>query len=204
MEFVRKVQPLISRVVYKTLRRRTNPLPSLVDDLVQDTYLKLYANNFRALRDFKFEHDNSLFGFLKTVASRVVSDYFRKRGSDQEKEVEVEDLDTVPLAASSRSFSKNADRNILIGQIKRCLLGHASDPNYSRDCNIFWLYYQQGLTARAISEIPSIGLTVKGVESTLLRLIRLVQEKLDSRPRPPKPDAPPESSDDSDESPGDS
>jgi RNA polymerase sigma-70 factor, ECF subfamily len=184
LEFVRRFQPLIARIVVKSVRRWTNPSPSLIDDLVQDTYLKLCANNFRALRDFDCEHETALFGFLKVVASNVVQDHFRssysqKRGSGREEE----ELDQLTVAAaSSGSFSDNAERRILIGEIRRCLESLASEPNFARDCMIFWLYYQQGLTAKAISELPAIRLTVKGVESTLLRLTRVVREKMNVRP----------------------
>ncbi len=184
LEFVRRFQPLIARVVVKSVRRWTNPAPSLVDDLVQDTYLKLCANNFRALRDFDCQHENALFGFLKVVASNVVQDHFRssysqKRGSGREEE----DLEKAQATAvSNASFSETAERNILISEIRQCLESQASEPNFTRDCMIFWLYYQQGLTAKAISELPAIGLTVKGVESTLLRLTRLVREKMNAPP----------------------
>ena len=183
LEFVRRFQPLLAGVIIKSIRRWTNPTPALVDDLVQDTYLKLCANNFRALREFDCKHENALFGFLKVVASNVVQDHFRssysqKRGSGKEDE----ELDKIQVSTPSSSFSENAERNILIGEIRQCLESHAAEPNFTRDCTIFWLYYQQGLTAKAISELPAIGLTVKGVESTLLRLTRLLKEKMNARP----------------------
>jgi RNA polymerase sigma-70 factor, ECF subfamily len=185
LEFVRRFQPLIAGVVIKSIRRWTNPTPDMVDDLVQDTYLKLCANNFRALREFESQHENALFGFLKVVASNVVQDYIRnkhsKKRNDGEEDEELDDQ--IQVAANARSsFSENADRNILIGEIGRCLEAHSAEPNFARDCTIFWLYYRQGLTAKAISELPTIGLTVKGVESTLLRLTRLVKEKMNERP----------------------
>jgi RNA polymerase sigma-70 factor, ECF subfamily len=184
LEFVRRFQPLITCVIIKSIRRWTNPEPALVDDLVQDTYLKLCANNFRALREFDCQHEHALFGFLKVVASNLVQDHFRssysqKRGSGKEEE----ELDQIQIVApSSSSFSESADRNILIREIKQCLETHAAEPNFTRDYAIFWLYYQQGLTAKAISELPTIGLSVKGVESTLLRLTRLVKEKMNDKP----------------------
>jgi len=56
-----------------------------------------------------------------------------------------------------------------------------------RDRTIFWLYYRQGLTAKEIGALPSIGLSLKGVESTLHRLTQLVREHL-ARTRPDQPD----------------
>src|ERR1700680_4483663 len=66
-EFIRRSQPVIAGVVVKTVRRWTTPSPALIDDLVQDTYVKLCANDFRALRQFVCRHENALFGFLKVV-----------------------------------------------------------------------------------------------------------------------------------------
>jgi hypothetical protein len=44
--------------------------------------------------------------------------------------------------------------------------------------SIFWFFYEQGYTAKEISLLPAVGLTVKGVEAALLRLTRHVREKL--------------------------
>ncbi|HEY1528325.1 MAG TPA: sigma-70 family RNA polymerase sigma factor [Candidatus Angelobacter sp.] len=187
-EFVRRFQPLIAGVINRCVYRRIGPSPTLVDDLVQDTYLKLCANNFKALRDFKFYHDNAFFGFLKRIAANVVEDHFRgsrsqKRGSGREQQ----DIEEVRTAASFHPRSPQpAEMAILMGQIERCLAKLTLEPNFARDHAIFWLYYRQGLTAKAIAQLPAIRLSVKGVESTLLRLTRFVKACLtdpSSRPR---------------------
>jgi RNA polymerase sigma-70 factor (ECF subfamily) len=43
---------------------------------------------------------------------------------------------------------------------------------------IFWLYYQQGMSAKTIASLPAVGLTAKGVESAIFRLTRQVREAL--------------------------
>jgi RNA polymerase sigma-70 factor (ECF subfamily) len=53
----------------------------------------------------------------------------------------------------------------------------SSSPTYERDVAIFWLYYEQGYTAKEISLLPTVQLTVKGVESTLLRLTRFIRDQ---------------------------
>jgi RNA polymerase sigma-70 factor, ECF subfamily len=189
LEFVRRFQPLIARVVVKSIRRWTIPTPGWVDDLVQDTYLKLCANNFRALRQFDCLHENALFGFVKVVASNVVQDHFRnlhsqKRGSGRDDE-ELDDVSSI--TASDAGAAERFERLIQIAEVARCLDTQAGQPNFIRDRTVFWLYYQQGLTAKAISEIPGIGLSIKGVESTLLRLIRMVREKMNASPAKPSP-----------------
>ena len=64
-EFVRRYQPTIARVITRSIRRWTTPSPALVDDLVHDTYVKLFTNNSRALREFDFQHENAIFGFRR-------------------------------------------------------------------------------------------------------------------------------------------
>ena len=179
-EFVRRYQPTIARVVMRSARRWTMPSHALVDDLVHDTYLKLMANGFRALREFHLEHENAVFGFLKTVAANVVTDHFRnqyskKRGSGQEDLSLEEAAIFVP---ASRSSSHQVDRKIMIDEIDQVLKSQISEPTFTRDYAIFWLYYQHGFTAKAISRLPSIQLTVKGVESTLLRLTKLIRSRM--------------------------
>lgn len=179
-EFVRRYQQTIARVVTKMARRWTVPSPGLVDDLVQETYLKLFANNCRALREFDCQHENALFGFLKVIASNVVQDHFRssysqKRGSGRGEDSLDQENAAIPISHNS---SDRIERTLRVHEVRRCLEAQSGEPNFARDYAIFWLYYQQGLTARAISELPGIGLTVKGVESTLLRLTRLVRARL--------------------------
>jgi RNA polymerase sigma-70 factor (ECF subfamily) len=183
-EFVRTFQPMIASVIIKTLRRWGQPDATLVDDLVQETYLKLCGNNFRALREIQSDHENAIFGFIKVVASNVVQDHYRKslsqkRGSGKGEE----DLELAhATAASDSSFSERVEKKAQLVEIDQCLKAYAAEPNFERDYAIFWLFHRQGLTAKEISELPTIELSVKGVESTLLRLARLVRSKLKEIP----------------------
>lgn len=179
-EFVRRFQPLIAGVVTKCVFHRMRHLRrDLIDDLVQETYLKLCANNFNALRDFDFQHDNAFFGFLKVVASNVVEDHYRKfTGPTRSSGHEDEDIDKIKISASSKHGIERAEIAILLREVDECLAEHSSDANFTRDHTIFWLYYRQGLTARAISQLPGINLNVKGVESVLMRLICLLRARL--------------------------
>jgi RNA polymerase sigma-70 factor (ECF subfamily) len=183
-DFNRLSRTFIAAVIRKNTRSWTTPTSALVEDLVQETYLKLCAKDFKALREFDYEHDSALYGFLKVVSSNVVHDYFRsayskKRGCGREEE----DLEQVPMSTDfcSRSF-EDADRRILLDEIDDCLADRAEDPAFARDYAIFWLYYREGLSARAISRLPSIHLTVKGVESVLNRLTCFVRVRLNALP----------------------
>ena len=173
LEFVRRTQPAIASVIINTVRRWKQPAPSLVDDLIQETHVKLFDKDKKALRSIKNEHENTIFGYLKVVASNVVRDHFRKPGNKAD-EVEVSDA-VLPPGPDERERLKFIDKK---EQVKRILATLSSSETYERDVAIFWLYFKQGYSAKEISSMPHLGLTVKGVEAVILRLTRYVREKL--------------------------
>ena len=182
-EFVRRYQPTIASAVKQTARHWTMPQHALVDDLVHDTYLKLMANNCRALRELQLTHENAIFGFLRTVASHIVTDHFRgtrnKKRSSGKEDISLDDPDVfAPLAGGS---GLTVEQEIMFREIDTILKSFSSEPNFVRDYCIFWLYYRYGFTAKAIASLSSIDLEVKGVESALLRLIKLVRSKMGGR-----------------------
>lgn len=172
-EFVRRTQPLIASVIINTVRRWKQPAPSLVDDLIQDTYLKLFANDRKALRAIKNEYENTIFGYLKVVASNVVRDHFRQPVNKAD-EIELSDA-VLPPGRDERDRLEFLHKK---EQIQGILETLSSSETYERDVAIFWLAHQQGYTAKEISLLPAIGLTVKGVEAVLFRLNRYVRERL--------------------------
>jgi hypothetical protein len=70
------------------------------------------------------------------------------------------------------------ERLVLLRQIGECLAMCSAGADQDRDRLVFWLYYRHGMSARAISSLPTIQLTAKGVESAILRLTRLVREQI--------------------------
>jgi len=173
-KFVQRTQPLIASVIINTVRRWKQPAPSLVDDLIQNTYVKLLDNERKALRSIKNEYENAIFGFLKVVASNVVQDHFRKPVNKVD-EVEVSDA-VLPPGHDERERREFSDKK---EQVKRILATLASSETCERDLAIFWFFYEQGYTAKEISLLPNVGLTVKGVEAVILRLTRYVRERLE-------------------------
>jgi RNA polymerase sigma-70 factor (ECF subfamily) len=177
--FVSRIHGLIAGMVARTLRQSaTTPVPDLVDDLVQDTYLKLCADNLAALRRFRGGRPEALVAYLRAVAFSVTRDHLRAAVTEKRGSGRVDSLDADPAAVPAASGSADAslDRQVLLNQIDRWLAGEGGAPTSRRDRWIFWLYYRHGLTARAIASIPSVGLTAKGVESTLHRLTSAARE----------------------------
>ena len=172
-EFVRRTQPLIASVIINTVRRWKTPAPSLVDDLIQDTYVKLFANDKKALRAIKNEYENTIFGYLKVIASNVVRDHFRQPVNKTD-EIELSDA-ALPPGPQDRERLEFLHKK---EEIKGILETLSASETYHRDVAIFWLFYEQGYTAKEISLLPGFGLTVKGVEAVLFRLARHARESL--------------------------
>ena len=182
-EFIRRFQVVIAAAVLRTARHWGEPSRSQLDDLIQDTYLKLCENDYRLLRSFQPRQEDSIYGFLKVVAANVVHDHFKaalaaKRGANQtEAIVEMEPLQKAPTAAVIDSFDIVSHR-LQIEQIDRILRLVTSGKDEERNRIIFWLRHRQGLTASEIASISSIGLTTEGVESVLMRLAIMIRGHL--------------------------
>jgi RNA polymerase sigma-70 factor, ECF subfamily len=172
-EFTRRTQPLIASVIINTIRRWKEPSPSLVDDLIQDTYVKLFASDRKALRSIKNDYENTIFGYLKVVASNVVRDHFRQPINKVE-EIELSDP-VLPPGPDGHERLEFAHRKEKVQAVLETL---SSSETYKRDVAIFWFFYEQGYTAKEISMLANMGLTVKGVEAVLFRLTRCLRERL--------------------------
>jgi len=181
-EFIQRFNRLISVVVLRTTRAWGETSDSILEDLIQETYMKLCADRCKLLREFQSEHPNAIFGYIKVVTANVVHDHFKaihteKRHADQG----ALSLDAAPDVLDEAVGEPSIEREILLKQIDDTLRAEIGGQNTERDRLIFWLHYRQGLSARAIASLPSISLTAKGVESTLLRLTRLVRAKISGR-----------------------
>jgi RNA polymerase sigma-70 factor, ECF subfamily len=182
-EFVHRFHRLIATVALRVARRWGEPSPQQVDDLVQETYLKLCADNFRTLGRFKSQHPDAFYGYLKVVTANLVHDHFKaahssKRGSGAIEIAVDEQVQSAPDALGSTSAVRSSEREILLQEVNAALSRVAAGPHLERDRKLFWLYYRVGLTADEIAGLPSIGLSTKGVESSLLRLTRLLRQEI--------------------------
>jgi RNA polymerase sigma-70 factor (ECF subfamily) len=168
-DFLSRIQGPIAAVISRTLGKLSQR--STVDDLVQNTWVKLFDNDRAALRRIKNEHENSIFAYVRRAAFNMAQDHIRGLVPD----VSLDELITFePTNSKWTDVFKDLRRD----EVDRYLKALSSDPNFERDYAIFWLYYEQGYSAREISELPSVNLGESGVEGVLLRLARDVKGKL--------------------------
>ncbi len=162
-EFIRRFLAVICAAVLRAGRVYPQFHPGLRDDLVQEVFLKLAAENAKALREFVPRHPGSAFAYLRVIAARAAHDCLRSKGFRPLAELP-EDLPDVAGPDPSA-------HGLLEREIDDCLGRHATP----RDRHIFWLHHRIGMTAAEIAAIPAFELTVKGVESVLARLHGLLR-----------------------------
>src|SRR5437868_5166498 len=91
-EFVRRFHGLITAVALRTARQWDTPTANLIDDLVQESYLRLCSDREHLLGKFQEQHPDSFYAYLKVITTNVVHDHFRalhskKRGLRQTEEL---------------------------------------------------------------------------------------------------------------------
>jgi RNA polymerase sigma-70 factor (ECF subfamily) len=191
-ELVLRFRKPVGLAIIRVVRNWDAVPQEMVDDLVQETFLKLAADKCARLYAFAQEHPEAVDLYVKTIAANVARDYLKKDVSLKRGSGHVVQLpDTVEAKAdlSSAGGMKAIEQEILLRKVDECLEDNLEGATKARDRSIFWLYHRRGLTAGSIAQIPALGLTVKGVESVLFRLTRLVRSKL-ANPSVPRPDAP--------------
>jgi len=169
--FIAMFNPLIVATVVRTIRRYGFDGAGLCDDLTQEVYLKLSANGARILRQFTPRYPGAVFGYLRVIAANVVHDHFKSRFGKHP--------DHAPLP-HDLAGQDGAEWRLLLRDIDDLFKKLGTSE---RDRQIFWLYYRQGLSAKEIAAISSLDLTIKGVESVIVRLNQLVRNAFEKGER---------------------
>jgi RNA polymerase sigma-70 factor (ECF subfamily) len=180
-EFVSRVGKHISLVIMRTASLWGEPSRSVVEDLIQVTYLKLWEGGCHLLRDFAIQHPEAILGYLKKTAVNATHDYFKhghrqSSGGDQ-PHVSTSDVDPEAgreVDGSQEKIAFGVFLNEIDEHLRRCLIG----PDQERDRTIFWLYFRQGMSTKEIASLPTIGLGTKGVGSVIERLKHGIREQI--------------------------
>jgi RNA polymerase sigma-70 factor, ECF subfamily len=181
-EFVSRFRIPLSLAIKRTACQWGKEPAQFVDDLLQETYLKLCADKCRLLLEFARQHpEEAVLGYIKMIAINVAHDHFKSLHSQKRGAGETDQLleDFEPAAQSSSFGGPDAmEREVFLTQVDGQLQNCAAGSNQDRDCLIFWFYYLQGMSAKAIAAMATIKLTAKGVEAVIFRLTRCVREHL--------------------------
>jgi RNA polymerase sigma-70 factor (ECF subfamily) len=180
-EFVSRVGRPLSLVIMRTASMWGQPSRSVVEDLIQATYLKLWEGGRSLLRDFALRSPEAILGYLKRTAANATHDYF-KHGHSQSSGGNNPHLSTFDVDPEAGNQAHGSQEKIAFGvfldeideHLKRCLTG----PDQERDRTIFWLYFRQGMSTKEIASLPGIGLSTKGVGSVIERLKHSLRDQI--------------------------
>lgn len=180
-EFVSRVGKPISLTVMRTASLWGEPSRSLVEDLVQTTYLKLWEDGCRLLRDFAIQHPEAILGYLKKTAANATHDYF-KHGHSQSSggnapHVSTTDVDP-EVGKQVYGSQEKISFGIFLHEIDDHLQRGLTGPERERDRTIFWLYFRQGMSTKEIASLPAIQLSTKGVGSVIERMKHSIREQI--------------------------
>jgi RNA polymerase sigma-70 factor, ECF subfamily len=173
-EFVSRVGRPISLTIIRTAPRGDKASRSLVEDLRQETYLKLLEGGCILLRDFAIQHPNAILGYIKITAANVTRDHFKHvrsqyRGGDKPH---------VPTSDVDPEIPEDQERVVLLKEIEEHLKHCLTGPDQERDRMIFRLYFRQGMSTKEIASLPTIGLSAKGVGAVIERLKHCIRERI--------------------------
>jgi RNA polymerase sigma-70 factor (ECF subfamily) len=180
-EFVFRVGRPISLTVLRTASLWAKATRSLVEDLVQVTYLKLWEDGCRLLRDFAIQHPEAILGYLKKTAANTTHDHFKHHHTQSSggNQPHVSTFDVDPEAGDEADGSQEKIAfAVMLSEIDDRLRRTLAGPDGERDRMIFWLYFRQGMSAKEIASLPTIGLSAKGVGSVIERLKGTIREQI--------------------------
>lgn len=180
-EFLSRVGKPIRLIIMRTASLWGEHSRSLIEDLTQTTYLKLWERGRLLLNEFAIERPEAIIGYLKRTAANTTHDYFKHSHSQlsggDKPHVSTSDIDPEAgeeIHGSQESISWHVLLNEIDEHLTRCLTG----PDQERDRTIFWLYFRQGMTAKEIASLPAIGLGAKGVGSVIERLKHSIRDQI--------------------------
>jgi RNA polymerase sigma-70 factor (ECF subfamily) len=180
-EFVSRVDRPICLTILRSATLWGAPSRSVVEDLVQTTYLKLWEDNCRRLREFAVEHPDAILAYLKKVAANATHDYFKHQCSQSSgganAHLSTADVD-LQAGHEADGSPQRIDYMLFLQEIDDYLRRGLAGPDVDRDRMIFWLYFRQGMSTKEIASLPTVGLSAKGVGSVLERLKRSIRKQL--------------------------
>jgi RNA polymerase sigma factor (sigma-70 family) len=181
-EFVRRYHRRIVLYAVRATRlvaQHGAPAVELRRDLIQDVYVRLLANDYRALRAWRGDSEQSLLTYLATIVHAVACDAL-KRLRSQKRAAHLVSLDgrvaedgallSELIAAPEADSPERALLEHLAPERLSAVLERAErGPLGRRNSLIFVLHAVDGLTASEIARLPGLRMSVANVESALRR-----------------------------------
>jgi RNA polymerase sigma factor (sigma-70 family) len=166
-EFVRRYHTVVRRAASRVSERWGISNREEIDDAVQEIYVKFCAHGGRVLSDVTLEHPDEIYSYIKVVAANAAHDFFRRKNADKRGAAHTAWLEDF---VEQFEVPSNLEHTVALEQLHRLMLANTDGENSTRDRAIFQFYYRDGMTSAAISKLPGVNLSQKGVEGVLHRI----------------------------------
>lgn len=153
----------------------------LINDLVQEVYLKVFESTRGALRGFRGENDAAVYVYFGRVALSVVVDHLRRNGA-RKRGTETVSLDAAIVDEDGREISladrlvapgstpeQEAVASILRSQVSQILTGSLRGRNADRDAEIAEAFIFDGCSLAEIAERFGGRMRESGIKSSIRR-----------------------------------
>lgn len=193
MEFYDRFDERIWLVIYRECRQKeiakhSVPFRQVVQDLVQDVYVRLVENNCKALRDFIGISENSIFTYLGVVAKNVVRNFSIKMGVQKRPSIDksIDDIQSISNEQVNKSKNGRPCNNLdedfsveyLKEEIEEILDQYFRGKDKERNKLIFKLYMYEGFTPEEIASQLKFTLSAKRVGNIISDIKRELREQL--------------------------
>jgi RNA polymerase sigma factor (sigma-70 family) len=170
----------------KKLRGLPNVDNSVTHDLMQDVYIRLLANDKRALRDLQDATEGEVLAFLACVARTTVSDYIRRVSSlkravplvSLEQDVDLAQGRDIALAGKESLPDQALNERKTKEELYQLLLKTLKGGNARRDAVIFLLHAMDGLSAEEIVTLAAFNMTLPNIDKIIYRIKAHLRELL--------------------------
>ena len=115
-EFVRRLDPLIRSVVLRLCRRLNLSGSEQAEDLIQETYVRICAEDCRVLREFEWSDGEHFNAYIRVVTANVVRDSAKARFAVKRGR-QITDPLKLYCTPALQDHPGELERDILLGQI---------------------------------------------------------------------------------------
>jgi len=192
-EFYNRFDDRIWAVVYRECREKQvaakpQQFDQIVQDLVQDVYLRLVEKKCQALRDFQGASENSIYTYLGIIARNIVRNYLVKMKA-QKRPLINKSIDDI-LSTSRDQIQKDESKLVYVNGeegfsveilkeeideiLERCLAGQDKERNKI----IFKLYLYEDFSPEEIASQLESSLSEKRIRNIIGQIKRVLRGEL--------------------------
>jgi RNA polymerase sigma factor (sigma-70 family) len=192
-EFYHRFHDRIWGMVYrecqnKGLLANSKNAQQLLEDLVQDVYMKIVEKDCSALKNYVGASDNSIFAYLGIISINVVRNYVTSQRAKRRPNIEKSINDDFSAIKDSYwMLDPNANLNdaeerlaleSLLKEIEEVLDDCAKGKDQDRNKEIFKLCVYKGYSAEEVTSKFEFGLSSKRIGNLISELKKCVRKKL--------------------------